>query len=308
MKSFLKSFTNFNRKEQRGLLILSVILIILTFLRFILAGFERSQRSNVEYIILSQDEESYPENDYKIGAEEILNSEKSLPEVDFKEMFVFDPNKLDSAGWVLLGLRPRQASSIIKYRRKGGRFRKADDLARLRVIPPQFYERVKPYIRIEEENISIAPLPAGNDEKPDAAEILAGERFAPLDINTASAEDMTRFLDITEQLAEAIVNYRERWQGFDSLRQLKRVRGMSEALFQRLKPRITVSAPRRNRINLNYATEEEMKALPGIGAVRARLLRQSRLREGPFRSFSDLRNRNLLPDSVLTIIESRIEF
>lgn len=304
----MKSFISFNRKEQRGLLILSGILAILTFLRFILAGFERSHSSNVDYVILPQGQETFPENDYKAGTDENLKPEKPVPDEEFAELFVFDPNKVDSAGWVRLGLSPRQASSIIKYRQKGGRFRKVEDLAKLRVIPSSFYERVKPYIRIEEEKMPVVFLPVGKDEKPEAAEIIAEERFAPLDLNTATTEEMSRFLGISWQLAEAIVNYRERWQGFDSLGQLRRVRGISETLFQRLKPRIMVSAPRRSRINLNYASEEEMKALPGIGAVRARLLRQSRLREGPFRSFSDLRDRNLLPDSVLTIIENRIEF
>jgi len=38
-------------------------------------------------------------------------SDKELP-----EPFVFDPNQLDSAGFVALGFSPKQSASILKYR------------------------------------------------------------------------------------------------------------------------------------------------------------------------------------------------
>lgn len=275
---------------------------------------DRDRDFRVDYIIMPSAEQSplsEPQKSLVPGAEE---PEKPSANTRAGELFFFDPNTLDSSGWVRLGLSPRQASAVVKYRLRGGRFRKAEDMARLRVISPEFYVRVRPFIRIEG---AANPLTDNSKSSENAGTPEISEKIpaplipaakATLDLNTASVEEMARLPGVSEQLAEAIVRYRDKWQGFDSIEQLKRVRGVSDTLFRRLRPRLMLSAPRRTRINLNYATEEEMTALPGIGVKRARLLRQSRLREGPFRSFSDLRNRNLLPDSVLRILENRIEF
>lgn len=313
MKAFFKSLTEFNRKERRGLLILAIILLFLTALRFIVQLDDSVRDVRVEYIIMPSAEQIPQSGTQKSLPHGMEEPEKPPVPVRDEALFFFDPNTLDSTGWVKLGLSPRQASAVVKYRQRGGRFRKAEDVARLKVISPEFYERVRPYIRIEGEEKLLTDNknsgPVGTPEISERASvpvILTDKTL--LDLNTASVEEMARLPGVSEQLAEAIVRYRDKWQGFDSIEQLKRVRGVSDTLFRRLRPRLMLSAPRRTRINLNYATEEEMTALPGIGVKRARLLRQSRLREGPFRSFSDLRNRNLLPDSVLRILENRIEF
>jgi len=48
-----------------------------------------------------------------------------------KELFKFDPNTLDSSGWVALGFSPKQAAAIIKYRNAGAEFRKPEDVKKL---------------------------------------------------------------------------------------------------------------------------------------------------------------------------------
>lgn len=62
--------------------------------------------------------------------------------------FPFDPNTIDSAGLVLLGFTPRQARAIVRYRERGGVFRRAADFARLRVVDSAAYAVLEPYIRV----------------------------------------------------------------------------------------------------------------------------------------------------------------
>ena len=51
-------------------------------------------------------------------------------------------------------------------------------------------------------------------------------------------------------------------------------------------------------IDLNVATAAQLDALPGIGAVYAQRILDSRLVDGPFGSVNELRSRNVLPPSV----------
>lgn len=286
-----------------------LIVILLRFAINIFLNNDYKTEARIEYILLPESEAVKPADTsylYFTKNSENANLTKT-PEVSYA-LFNFDPNRLDSTGWVRLGLSPRQTAALLKYRNKGGRFRKPDDLARLRVISPEFYERVKPYIIIEKKVYEASPTADILQKKQPEGIQSSGNIIRQLDLNTASAEELAGLPGLTLPVAAAIVRYRDRVQGFDSLEQLLRLRGITPALLSRLKPHLTLSAPQRVKINLNYATEEEMTQLPGIGAYRAGLIRRSRLKDGFFRSFSDFRNRNLLPDSVLRLLENRVEF
>ncbi len=61
-----------------------------------------------------------------------------------------------------------------------------------------------------------------------------------VNINTASVEELTTLTGIGESRAEAIIEYRERNGGFDTIDAIMRVSGIKEALFAKIKDRITV--------------------------------------------------------------------
>ncbi|MET0636164.1 MAG: helix-hairpin-helix domain-containing protein [Chitinophagaceae bacterium] len=66
------------------------------------------------------------------------------------KQFNFDPNTLDFEGWRDLGLRDRTIETILKYRSKGGRFRRPADLEKIFGLPPEIRERIQPFVRIGE--------------------------------------------------------------------------------------------------------------------------------------------------------------
>ncbi|MDP4277059.1 MAG: helix-hairpin-helix domain-containing protein, partial [Bacteroidota bacterium] len=63
----------------------------------------------------------------------------------------FNPNTADSATLVSLGLKPWVAKNIVKYRRKGGQFRKPEDLSKIYGLESSTFRALLPYIRIEPE-------------------------------------------------------------------------------------------------------------------------------------------------------------
>ena len=66
-----------------------------------------------------------------------------------------------------------------------------------------------------------------------------------------------------------------------------RLRGTSEdpSAWRRTPPKETPAEP----LDINRATEDELRTLPGIGSVLAARIVQAREREGPFASLDDLR-------------------
>jgi competence protein ComEA len=62
----------------------------------------------------------------------------------------------------------------------------------------------------------------------------------PVNINTASLEELQTLPGIGETKAKAIIAYREDKQGFKSIDELQNVTGIGPATFERLKDLITV--------------------------------------------------------------------
>lgn len=76
-----------------------------------------------------------------------------------------------------------------------------------------------------------------DDDGVEAPGMLEGER---LNLNTASAGDLTRLPGIGEGKAQAIVAWRERYGGFQAVDELLDVRGIGEATLETLRPYVTV--------------------------------------------------------------------
>jgi len=65
--------------------------------------------------------------------------------------------------------------------------------------------------------------------------------LTPLDLNTATVEELRRLPGIGEELAERIVAYREEYGPFEAMEQIMEVSGIGEGKFAALEGRITVN-------------------------------------------------------------------
>lgn len=138
---------------------------------------------------------------------------------------------------------------------------------------------------------------------------------ARIDLNDAARSDFEQIPGVGPKLAQAIVDHRGENGRFQSVEQLRDVRGVGPATFDKVRPYLRVEplpqppsesdppilerkkpgepgrAPRTNKlqpgdppIDINSASREELMRLPGIGRVTAQAIIAAR----PFRSFSDL--------------------
>lgn len=69
------------------------------------------------------------------------------------------------------------------------------------------------------------------------------EEFVMLDINSASAEELTKLKGVGETLANEIINYRETSGKFKNIEEIMKVRGIGESIFNDIRDHIYVVDP-----------------------------------------------------------------
>jgi competence ComEA-like helix-hairpin-helix protein len=198
-------------------------------------------------------------------------------------LFPFDPNTLDSAGWLKLGVHPRSIHTIRKYVNKGGRFRKPEDLERIYGF--RDYDRLHSYIKIVIE------------EKYVARERPAKPTPSIIDVNTADTAAFIALPGIGAKLAQRIITFREKLGGFYSIEQIKETYGLQDSTFQLIKPLLSC-IPNTKKININTADVTILKQHPYIKWPIANAIIQYRNQHGPFSSLQDLQKIVLLNDTL----------
>jgi comEA protein len=80
-----------------------------------------------------------------------------------------------------------------------------------------------------------------------AAPAAASKAAAPLNLNTATVDQLVALPGIGERTAKQIVEYREKNGPFKKAEDLMNIKGIGEKSFLRLKTLVTVTAPKAER-------------------------------------------------------------
>jgi competence protein ComEA len=175
-------------------------------------------------------------------------------------LFYFDPNTASEQELVTLGIPPGTAKTLIKYRSKGGKFYKKEDLRKLYTLKPGDYERLAPYVRIAGER------DLGKEEHRYPAAGYADRIAAPekIELNSTDAATLVLLKGIGPAFAKRILNYRNALGGFVSVEQLKEVYGLPDSVYRQISPRLLTDTRNIKLINVNTATEAELAQHPYI--------------------------------------------
>jgi len=214
---------------------------------------------------------------------------KKTPNKPRAELFAFDPNTAPETDLLRLGLSARAVKSILNYRSKGGKFRKAEDLGKIYTIGEEDFVRVAPFVSI--------------GSSPDMAEApVAHAGFAvpkgPLDINKANVEAWMGLPGIGEGRARQLINYREKLGGFQTIEQVAELYGLPDSVFQRIRPRLALHTAEIRKTNLNTVSADELCAHPYISKKQAALIVAYREQHGSFSSPEDLRKMRAFSDQA----------
>jgi len=79
---------------------------------------------------------------------------------------------------------------------------------------------------------------------PKAAATVTATATAPVNLNTATVEQLATIPGVGPKMAERIIDYRQKNGGFKKVEDLMNVSGVGEKSFLKMKPLITVTAPK----------------------------------------------------------------
>lgn len=237
------------------------------------------------------------------------------PEPVVGEPFFFDPNKASENDFRKLGLSTRVALAIIRYREKGGRFKKTADFKKIYLLTDEDYERLEPWIKLDASGVKKPVYTSARSAGPQQTYELF--EFDP---NKAD-EDALLQLGMPKAAAKAVVAYRNKGGVYRKKEDLKKIYTLPEALYIQLEPyiRIETKAPENKPtaggafksagkpiptvLDANLATATDWQKLPGIGVWRAQQIVAYRDRLGGFVNAAQVAEVKSLPDSIFQQIK-----
>lgn len=224
-------------------------------------------------------------------------------------LFAFNPNTADSASLLALGLRPHAIRNLLKYRKKGGVFRKPEELARIYGLDEVLYLRLKPYVLLgkqkEAQNgesgsckfsqeANENPICSGSRNAWNKERVLPVEERVPdtpsplVEINGADTTALLALKGVGSVTARRIVRYRDCLGGFYSSSQLEEVYGLYPGTAEKIKSLLKVDTSLIVRINANKASLEKLKAHPYLSFYQARVIVELRKARSGIKSLREL--------------------
>ncbi len=234
-----KNYLFFSKGEKNGVLVLILLIVVVIIAnRMLPYYFNRKQVETSDY--------QFEIENFKSSLE-LKNEFAAIPFTPeaSSELFVFDPNRLDSLGFVRLGVPHYLITRILKYRSKGGVFRQPEDFADIYGVKEELYVKLLPYILIESKQRNNRFSPEKKEKYTVPVEVI--------ELNSADTVMLKKLRGIGTVYAGRIVKYRNYLGGFYRVEQLKEVYGVSEELFRALKPYLTVDNSTIRKIRLNGA-------------------------------------------------------
>jgi len=302
----------FTKSQRVGLVLLICLLLIIIAANVLVSNFYKKNIPPKDTNFISQVEnfknslkdrannyQKYSPSDFYENTQNSFQKQIFIP-----QLFVFDPNTLDSAGFVKLGLKPFIAKNIVNYRKKGGKFVKPDDFARVYGLREQDFLRLKPYI-------SIAEIKNGNSEKIITQSVenkyIAKTDTLIIDLNTADTAELKKLRGIGNHFAWQIVSYRKKLGGYYSVNQLLEISDFSAQTFEKIKNNLKIDNSKIKKINVNWATVEQLNMHPYLNFYQAKAIFELR-KKRKFASITDLKSIKELSEEDIEKIAPYLDF
>jgi len=288
MKKMLKEYFTFTAKQRNGLI--GVFILLGLALLYLNVDFNSAEDDGTDMQQFKEDlaalKQESEKSAYTTQATSDSKSKENSKKSDPYEFHEFDPNEISDEEWLKMGLKQWQVNAIKAYRAKAGNFQKPEDLAKLNAIPVDFHQKIRPFLRFNENNKS-ETLEVSPDHN---------EKIKPLliNVNQAFTHDLVKIKGIGPAFSSRILKYRNWLGGFYKLDQLLEVYGLKDSLYQEIIPFLTLDTNQIRKININSIMILELKKHPYINWNTARAIVNYRDQHGDYNSVQDIRKTDLV--------------
>ncbi len=290
----LKDFFYFSKGQRAAIITLLALIIISITASYILNRIPVKESEENAAKFLAQAEEFMKNLKSADSIRKLKQNEeyykkfadrKSSFENQNYSLFTFNPNTADSVTFTKLGIKPYVIKNILRFRNKGGKFKSAEDFAKIWGLTPEKYAELKPYINSNTEKpkeISVDTV------KPDVqkAEI---QPAIIVDINSADTTELMKVKGIGRRYANGIVKYRTLLGGYYDISQVLEVYGMTPENFEKIKNNLTVGSVSVTKIDVNKASAERLRSHPYLNFYQAKAIYELRRRRVKLKNIDELK-------------------
>ncbi|MEO8710861.1 MAG: helix-hairpin-helix domain-containing protein [Parafilimonas sp.] len=236
MQNAWKEYFIFTRRDRRAVIVLFVVIGLLLILPYFLPAkkleIHIDKELQAELDQYRQDHQANNQSLYFNTASDTTIHDAATNDTTKKELFFFDPNTLSEEGFAKLGLSQKTIHTLINYRNKGGYFKTPEDIRKIYGLSKNDADRLIPYIRITSNKTK--QTEETKYDKP--AVTTQTQQYKRINVNAATAEDWKAFPGIGDAISNRIIKFRTSIGGFKSIDQVGKTYGLSDSVFQLIKP------------------------------------------------------------------------
>lgn len=307
----IRDFLYMNKNDRKVIAVLLIVGVIVVGLFHVLGGHDETTPLTEADSLAMEDPRERPNRDYfhdESGENQRYGEKKSV------ELFAFDPNTASADEFLRLGLKQWQVKNIMKYRSKGGVYRKPADFARLYGLTEAHFRQLEPYIHIGEAHRAASARydsdePSQRYEREERApdtlrfptKLRRGERLTLDQMDTTL---LRKVPGIGSYFARKIIDYERRLGGFVSVEQLMEVEGFPESALDYF----TEGSGHVRKLNLNTLTLQQLRAHPYINFHQAKAIVNRRRLHGALKSLDELRLLSEFSPEVIERLRPYVEF
>lgn len=305
--SWIKAFYSLSKSEQRGIIVLVFIILLIAVVNLLLPNFVNSKsESDI--------------NKYRADIESFLKEQKPLidsvnieylqnsGEIDMAiarqkiKPFTFNPNKLPVEAWKKMGFTDQQIRNIKKYEAKGGKFKRKEDLKKMYSISDIEYKIIEPYISIP----SLYKSRTGRQvkKKNTVRKII----YKNVEVNSANSTELISSFGLSTWLAKRTISYRNILGGYLNKNQLKEVYGFNDSIYNILERYINIDATLIKKIDINSIDFKELLKHPYFDYPTTKSFFSARNKIGSFSSIDQLKLIDGINDSTLNKVKYYLYF
>jgi competence ComEA-like helix-hairpin-helix protein len=247
MKHIKPYFLKLNKRQRRGVLYLSLLIIIFQIIYFLIDFTpDNTGVANIERERFFND---------KIDSIKLVKSKNNRVKI-----FPFNPNFLTDFKASKLGMTVDEIDRLFAFRKTGKYINSTKEFQQVTKINDSLLSKISPFFKFPEwvnKKVKNSVIKANQyaNRKP----------LKPQDINTATSKDLQQINGIGEALSARIIKYRDKLGGFYFKDQLGEVYGLSPQVVKRVNQYFKIlSKPKIKKININEATFKQVLHLPYI--------------------------------------------
>ncbi|CAM1347395.1 ComEA family DNA-binding protein [Tenacibaculum halocynthiae] len=281
MKLFKSHF--WYTKSQRNGIFFLIILIVLLQAIYVFVNFHEEETEDLD------------KNELAVFLKEIDSLREDKLKKKGPKLYPFNPNYISDYKGSKLGMSIDEIDRLHEFRKRGRFINSKKEFQQVTKISDSLFFKIAPYFKFPDW-VTKRNLKKRNDaeniirssaKQKEFEEVI---KFSSIDINKVTLRDVVNCVG-DQELAQKLLNYRSRIQGFTFVSQLNEVSGIKDNVVRKLRSTFKIlHKPQILKVNVNTATFKEVLRNPYIDYILCKKIFDYKEEVAEIQNIAELKN------------------